>query len=437
MEWHLQIVVEAYMNSSTKPLGTKKMTELNPDLFYGLPVELQTHIVSMVDGREHLRAMSTSSSQLRTLILPLLFREIEFGPLLSNDKLQHFAEEYAAKYGRHCREMKMFFSLGPLFDTAQDLFRADLFASVLRHTSSNIQKLMLDAVGSSLRDCSATLGAVRDGTFEDLRSLTLRCYDPEDEEITLLAGLLDRMATSPVSMPKLQHFALEGKWELSSRLRLDGDIDTSPIFNSLLTLLDSKSSLTSLTLSHMTIQVKDLSCLFRVASSLKVLTLDSLYFFTLQTCIESLIDTPLQSTLQVLSLHMDCAIIPSGQLRLPNKKEYEFSGLKRFQVSLSQGRTQATSDMAVFAAYGSLFRCSSLSFPALETVEVGDAFALSSGTARALASHILMARRQSMPRLKKLLCAQSTPDGNLENVAPLLKKCGITLQRNEDSTSEQ
>lgn len=407
-------------------------TMIRAELFLNLPTELQENILQKLDSAKHLRALSTATHHVRALVLPLLYAKVTLGPLVSNKSVETFAEHCAPQLGRYCRDLKLAFSLGPMLNVEADLRRAQLFAEILKQCSSGLRSLSFDAGGSNLCHCVATLEAMASGFYPNLTDLDMRCYDPDDDEIASLANVFDAVASSLSSMPQLQSLGLQGEWNLSSRQVWHDEIDTSPIFNSLSSLLHNKPNLTNLCLGHLSINPSHLHRLMKETSNLQSLTLNKLEDFSLQACLDSLLDTPAQVSLQELTLHMRYVMIPSGSLRFKSKQQYDFPKLKMFDLTLNSGnKVAATSDLSVFALYGSLFRCSQVTFPSLETVGLDDAFSYSVGTTKTLAMHLLMSRRKSMPGLKSVLYAHETPDCNIENIEALLGKCGVALTRCE------
>lgn len=405
------------------------MGEIRASRFYALPPELQVQILSHIDSPEHLRTLSCCSKHLRAVILPLLFYKVHFGPLLSNESILYFAEHCSPRYGQYCRDLHLGFGFGPLLDAEQEEYRSGLFPMILGDTSKTLQKLVFDAAGSSVESCAATLKAMQVTSFPALRSLDLRYYNPEEDEVAIVADLFDTVAKDSAAMPHLKHLALQGNRSLWGRGEAEANFDASSIFRSLSVLIKTKSSLTTLCLAYSGIQALDLHCLFTEARHLQRLTLKKLEYFSLQDCFEILIDTPLQSNLQVLNLQLDYALIPNGNLRLPDRKEYVFTDLKRLAISLDHGHNvSSTSDLAAFRLYGSLFRCSQLNFPSLEVIDMYNALSFSAGSARALTAYILMYKRLRMPNLKVLICADKIPEATVESIAPLLKKGGISIQ---------
>lgn len=301
-----------------------------------------------------------------------------------------------------------------------------------------MQALTFDAAGSNLSDCEAALKAIRAAPFPNLRSLNMRFFDPEKEEVKILGEAFTLMASDLTKMPELEKLALQGNWSLCSDIPFEDDIDTSPIFHGLSLLVKTRPSLTSLRLGHLTVQPSDLQRFLQHTENLRALTLDKLDYLSLQECISGLVNTPAQSTLQVLNLHLDYAVIPTGHLRLPSKCVYEFSSLERFDLTLNRGKkVAATADFSVLALYGSLFRCSQLSFPALKVIDMDDAFYFSLETARTLATQLLLARRSSMPKLERILYAHETPSANVKNIGPLLQECGVMLIRQPSDRAER
>lgn len=405
---------------------------MRAELLLNLPTELQENILQKLDSRKHLHALSTASHHVRALVLPLLYAEVILGSLVSNESIETFAELCAPQHGRYCRDLKLAFSLGPMLDVEADLKRAQLFARVLKECSRGLRTLAFDAAGSNLCDCAATLEAMASGSYPNLTDLDMRFYDPDDDEIASIASVLDAAASSSSSMPQLHSLALQGEWTLSARQAWQDEIDTSPIFRSLSCLLSSKPNLTSLCLGHLSVDSSDLHRLMKETSNLQSLTLTKLEDFSLQACLDSLIDTPAQISLQALVFNMRYVMIPSGNLRFKGKQRHDFPNLKTFDLTFNRGnKVAATADLSVFALYGSLFRCSQVTFPSLETIGVDDAFSYSIGTTKALAMHLLMSRRISIPGLKSVLYAHETPKGNIEIIDALLEKCGVALTRCE------
>ncbi|KAK9900165.1 hypothetical protein P389DRAFT_192453 [Cystobasidium minutum MCA 4210] len=406
------------------------MTSFRVDLFLGLPTELQDNILQKLDSHEHLLAFSTISRHLRTLVLPLIYSRVDLTSLVPTASVQAFASLCAPLHGRYCRDLNLAFSFKPMLNEEDDQCRAKLFAEILGRCSSNLRSLIFDAAGSSLTDCKATLNAIASGSFSKLRHLDVRCYDPEQDEVTCLANVFNSLACRPSSMPQLQSLALQGEWALSSDRPWQDEIDTSPVFHGLSALLRSRPKITNLRLSHLNVEARDLKKLMTDTTALEKLTLDRLDNFCLQDCLQSLIETPAQYSLKDLTLHMDYQMIPAGNLYFSSKKEHKFPSLQSLELTRNQGqRTGSTSDLSVFALYGSLFRCSQLTFPSLEKVNIDEAFSFTLGTAKTLATHILKARKIAMPSLREIICGETAAQSNVNVIEPYLEKCGIKLTR--------
>lgn len=416
----------SYRKSNSRAV---KMTEVKLHPFNLLPAELQMQIMLWLDSHT-LRAASVTSKHLRALILPVLFSKVKFSSLLPNETLVHFAQHCAPFYGHFCQELDLVFSFGPLLESEYDRQRSEAFATILRYTSQNLRKIVLDTAGSSLSDCATTIEMLKTYAFPSLQKLKMRCYDPEEQEIVILGNLLKAVAMKSDVMPSLQSLTLEGQLTLSPPSTSRGDIDTFPLCGGLCMLMASKSGLRELHLKSLDIRTKELHQLLTASVTLETLTLEKLDLLSLHDIFQSLAGTPLQDSLRTLTLHLEYPLIPWGHMRLLAGKQYTFLALKHLNITLNQDqRSTGFSDMSMFALYGSVFRCAQLFFPCLESVNLDKGFSFSPGGAKALAAHIMRAKKTTMPNLRELICASDAPADNLENVGLLLEKCGILVRR--------
>lgn len=408
------------------------MTAVKPHPFVSLPIELQLQIMARFD-LQTLKAASVTSKHLRALALPLLFSKVTISLEISDEILMFFAEHCAPLYGHYFRELELVFSFNPLLHYNRQ--KSDVFATIIPYASPSLRVLAFDttgfdALGTSLSNCATTIKAMRLCSFPKLQNFNLQCYYPTKEEVIILSDLLKDVAMKAEMMPSIKSLALKGDWTLSPDTIRQEYVGYSAFFVNLSLLLASKGSLRTLRLSGFEIEAPHLHHLLKASPNLEELTLEHLYMLSLQNVVESLIDTPMQGSLKTLTVHLKNPPTPNGPMRLPTRKQHIFTALEHLEVTLIPYQKLADwSDRLVFALYASLFRCSQLSLPRLEIVNLDQGFSCYPGREKELAAHIVLAKGTTMPVLRELICAVEAPAENLANVGPLLGNCGINVRK--------
>jgi hypothetical protein len=426
--------------------------------FYGIPTELQAHILSLVDSYEHIAALSLASRHMRELTVELLFQDITFTAVTPNAVISTYLELIAPKYGRHCHHLELTFGMSRIDTGLEDanratLFeeilkkcsarlddanRATLFTEILKTCSDQVKSLVLDTAGSDLANTKSALNALGSVSFLELESLTIKCYDLEDHETQVLSDLFASLTRGPSNMPQLKAFALEGHWHLASERSTEEDLpDTSSVFASLKVFLEATKSLRKLSLSQLGIHPGDLKAILADMEDLKELFLEELENCSLQDCFAALMEIQVQTTLQVLNLQLSCPMIPSASMKISSKKIADqgiiiFPALKRLRLSLSYwDQTGSVSDLYTYNLYASLLRSRQLCFPMLEVLDADSAFSVTAGSARVLATYIIMAKRSTMPDLREVICAHQTNADSFAVTSRTLARHGLLLTRAE------